>query len=70
MYTIWVCVSVIIQGENFVAYYNPGGKEMFYYNSTEYYKISDENLEKEAVEYGENYWKDADLYITDRQIDK
>ncbi len=69
LYIIGTCVSVIKQGENFVAYYNPGGKEMFYYNGCEYYRIQDEEMEKTAAEYGEGCWEYTDMYITDRKID-
>ena len=69
LYTILVSVSVLKQGENFVAYYNPGGREMFYYNDSEYYKITNEQMEKKAVEYGAEHWEDSDMYITDRKID-
>lgn len=69
LYIMWVSAAVLIQGENFVAYYNPGGKEMFYYNGYEYYKILDKELEMEAARYSEGHWEDADMYITDRRVD-
>ena len=42
---------------------------MFYYNDSEYYKITNEQMEKKAVEYGAEHWEDSDMYITDRKID-
>ena len=64
VYTIGTCLFIVVRGDCFVAYYNPGGKEMFYYNGYEYYLVDDEVKELAM----RSNWKDTDAYISDDPI--
>ena len=61
-YTIGTSLLIMIHGDCFVAYYNPGGNEMFYYNDYEYYLVDDEEKARELALRGN--WKDTDVYIS------
>ncbi len=66
LYAGGTSLLIMIQGDCFVAYYNPGGREMFYYNGYEYYLVDNDDEVKEIVQYGD--WKATDLYISSRPI--
>ena len=65
-YTIGTSLLIMIHGDCFVAYYNPGGNEMFYYNDYEYYLVEDIGQAREIMQYGG--WTDTNLYISSDPI--
>lgn len=69
VYIIVTSLFIMIQGNCYVAYYNPGGTEMIYYNGSQYYRILDEDMEKEIHAYGGDDWSATDTYVTRRPVD-
>ena len=69
VYIIVTSLFIMIKGKCYVAYYNPGGTEMIYYNGSQYYRTLDEDMQDKIHEYGDGNWKDTDTYVTRRPVD-